>query len=884
MVASRPAGFHRMNAVPGRPRGRAVRGRGLRRWAGLVAAATALLVAAIRPAVAQPGGAIDPLAAVNAALGSPIKVEAAVEGPAGDTPPVLVVTALVDEGWHLYAVDQKPGGPRPTRIVVAADSPWLPAGPFVPDEAPHARTITDVPGWVGLEVREHSGRVVWRAPLVPGGGAGDAITGSVSVQLCRDTSCSPPETIAFSVAMPAKADMPAKAANPDAPAAAADAAAGSDGDDPFVAAAARSIAAHVPPRAHAAVEAAFGGAREAEGGSVWPLLLRLSPDAGYHLYEAAGSADSEAGQGKPTVVAVASREAAVRVLRSTPSHVAKVAESRGVDGPVVLEIALPAGEGPDDGTVELIVGFQTCTETSCDPPTAVRVKATLPPAGSGADAGAIEFGAAKYAEAAKKPLPVAALAAAPAPRGGTPVGRGPGDSPAVVPPAGPSTDAPGGVMEAARGTSTGSATALSLPAALLSGLLGGLILNLMPCVLPVLGLKLMSFAQQSGKKRQEIFRMNLWYCAGVYAVFMALATASVAANLGLGSRNLAWGEQFTSAGFNITMAALVFAFALSFLGVWEIPIPGFIGEKAGHVHRQEGAAGSFLKGVLSTVLATPCSGPFLGPVFGFTLSQPTAVTYAVFAAIATGMALPYIVVGLMPGLARRLPKPGAWMETLKEVLGFVMLGTVVFLFTFLNHVWFVPTFALLVGIWAACWWIGKAQEAGGGVAGFGRWVQGGAVAAAIGFAAFSFLGPVTSIIPWEPFSRARLAELRSSGATVLVDFSADWCMTCKLNLATAIETDKVREAIEANRIVPLLADWTEESPEIKATLESLQSKSIPVLAIFPAAPAGREARGPIVLRDLITETQVLDAIRQAGPSAEGVAARRSASAAVTKGH
>ena len=868
-----------MNAVPGRPRRRAVAGDGLRAWGGIVALAILLLLAAVRPLVAQPGGPLDPLAAVNAALGSPIRVEAAVEGGDGDAPPVLVVTAHLDEGWHLYAIDQKPGGPRPTRIVVAAESSWLPAGPFVPDEPPHGRTITDVPGWVGLEVREHSGRVVWRAPLVPGGEGVDAITGSVSVQLCRDTSCSPPETIPFSVAAPPKAARSEGAGAPPAQGAPA----GSPDDDPFVAAEARSIAAHVPPRAHAALEAAFGAAREAGGGPVWPLLLRLSPDEGYHLYEAAGSADSEAGQGKPTVVAVASREATVRVLRATPSRVAKVAESRGVDGPVVLEIALPGGEGPDDGTVELIVGFQTCTETSCDPPTAVRLKATLPPAGSGADAGAIEFGAAKYAEAAKKPLPVAALAASAPSRGGAAVGPVPGVAPGGVPAAEPG-NAPGGVMEAARGTPAGSDTALSLAAALFSGLLGGLILNLMPCVLPVLGLKLMSFAQQSGRKRQEIFRMNLWYCAGVYAVFMALATASVAANVGLGSRNLAWGEQFTSAGFNITMAAVVFAFALSFLGVWEIPIPGFIGEKAGRVQGQEGAAGSFLKGVLSTVLATPCSGPFLGPVFGFTLSQPTGVTYAVFAAIATGMALPYIIVGLLPGLARRLPKPGAWMETFKEVLGFVMLGTVVFLFTFLNHVWFVPTFALLVGIWAACWWIGKAQHAGGGVAGFGRWVQGAAVAAAIGFASFSFLGPVTSIIPWEPFSRARLAELRSSGATVLVDFSADWCMTCKLNLATAIETDKVREAIETNRIVPLLADWTEESPEIKATLESLQSKSIPVLAIFPAAPAGREARGPIVLRDLITETQVLDAIRQAGPSAEGVAARRSAAAALPKGH
>ena len=837
-------------------------------------------------AVAQPGGAFDPLAGVNAALGSPIQVVAAVEPGEAGGPPTLVVTARIEDGWHLYSIDQKPGGPRPTRITVAPDSPWLPAGPFRPDEAPHARTVTDVPGWVGLTVEEHAGTVVWRAPLLANQGAGGgAITGTVNVQLCRDTACSPPESIPF------KAELNALPV----PAAPVDAVAVPEGAEGLPGVTTSAIATHVPPRAHVGVEAAFAAARPAADGTpekVWPLVVRLSPDEGFHLYGPAATADSEVGQGKPTVVAVPGREAAVTVLRAVPSHSAEIAAAKGVDGPVTLEIALPAGEGPDDGTVEVILGFQTCTEISCDPPAAVRLKATLPPPGSGPDVGAIEFSPAKYAEAAKKPLaPLAAATTQAAPQTqGTPTQGPPGTQAqaVVVPTAKPSpSPVPQGATEtaiaAAAPLSVAPAQTLSLPAALLSGLLGGLILNLMPCVLPVLGLKLMSFAQQSGKKRQEIFRMNLWYCAGVYAVFFALATASVAANLGLGNRNLAWGEQFTSSSFNITMAAIVFAFALSFLGVWEIPIPGFIGEKAGHVHRQEGAAGAFLKGVLSTVLATPCSGPFLGPVFGFTLSQPTSVTYAVFGAIATGMALPYILVGLVPGLARFLPKPGMWMETFKEILGFVMLGTVVFLFTFLKHDWFVPTFALLVGVWAACWWIGKAQEKTGGAVGFGRWVQAAAVAATIGFAAFTFLGPVKSFIAWEPFSRARLAELRSSGATVLVDFSADWCMTCKLNLATAIETDRVRSAISENRIVPLLADWTEESPEIKSMLESLQSKSIPVLAIFPAARPGGAPPEPIILRDLITERQVLSAIEQAGPSTSGAAIPRAAATAVPHG-
>jgi thiol:disulfide interchange protein len=587
---------------------------------------------------------------------------------------------------------------------------------------------------------------------------------------------------------------------------------------------------------------------------------------------------TEVGQGKPTIVssgtAAVSPITGARVTKVTPTTHADLVEAGAVDGPIGLEIGLEIARGPADAgqqPLEAVLGFQTCSDQTCDPPTAIRL--TVTPAADGA--GAVAFAPAKYAEAAKGVRPLAAAAAAPVATAATA---------AVERPAVPVMAAAPTSATPPAGAAAAPAASIALPMALLMGLAGGLLLNLMPCVLPVLGLKLMSFAQQSGRDRREVFQMNLWYCAGVFAVFMALATASVAANIGLGKANLAWGEQFTSAGFNITMIAVVFAFALSFLGIWELPIPGFIGEKAGHVQSQEGPVGSFLKGVLSTVLATPCSGPFLGPVFGFTLTQPTSVTYAVFAAIAAGMCLPYVVVGLLPGLVRFLPKPGAWMGTFKEMLGFVMLGTVVYLFTILHHEWFVPTLALLVGIWAACWWVGKAQETTGTV-GFGRWLQAGTVAAAIGWGAFTLLAPGESVIEWEqPFSRDRIAELRRSGATVMVDFSADWCPTCKFNLAYAIETDRVKAAVEKNRVVPVLADWTDGSNEIKAALEALQSRSIPVLAIYPAATPGGECPDPIVLRDLITEAQVLEALQQAGPSKPGAGPIRAASAARAAGH
>jgi len=569
------------------------------------------------------------------------------------------------------------------------------------------------------------------------------------------------------------------------------------------------------------------------------LVVTATLEEGWHLY----SLEQKPGGPQPTRIRLAA-DAAVTLAGpfrpDTPPHRRTIKDVPGWNGLVVEEhegtvtwrAALATGADARPREVRGTVSLQLCRDNACTPPETIPFTAAVSESTGGPAAAPLTETAAPPAAALDPPSPAVPAADVPATaaRGGVPV---------------------------------------SLATALAMGLIGGLILNLMPCVLPVLGLKLMSFAQQSGRARQEIFQLNLWYCAGLYAVFFALATASVAANIGLAGSNLAWGEQFTSSRFNIAMAAVVFAFALSFLGVWELPIPGFIGVQAGAMQSQEGPLAAFLKGALSTVLATPCSGPFLGPVFGFTLTQSTGVTYAVFAAIATGMALPYLLVGLFPGLVRFLPRPGAWMETLKEVLGFVMLGTVVFLFTFLDHDWFVPTFALLIGIWAACWWVGRAQQARGGDVSFGRWVQAGAIVAAVGSLAFVFLGPVTSVIPWEPFSRERLADLRQKGATVLVDFSADWCMTCKYNLATAIETSRVKQEIDRNRVVPLLADWTDGSPEIKAMLESLQSKSIPVLAVFPATRAGDRPAAPIVLRDLITEAQVLSAIREAGPSRVG---------------
>ncbi|MCH7728481.1 MAG: thioredoxin family protein, partial [Planctomycetes bacterium] len=363
----------------------------------------------------------------------------------------------------------------------------------------------------------------------------------------------------------------------------------------------------------------------------------------------------------------------------------------------------------------------------------------------------------------------------------------------------------------------------------------GFFLNFMPCVLPVIGLKIMTFAQQGGDSRRRVFKLNLWYTFGMLAVFWVLATLAVAAGL-------SWGQQFSSVAFNAVLASVVFVFALSFLGVWEIPIPGFVGSgKAGELAQREGAVGAISKGVLTTVLATPCSGPLLGAALTWAVMQPPLLTYLTFTFVGLGMASPYLVVGVFPKLIGFLPKPGPWMDTFKQIMGFVLLATVVYLLTIIPLPYVVPTVALMIGLWAACWWIGRTALTANVYKKVSTWIQAAAFAAVVGFVAFGWLygvmesrfqravdrelsqrtslaTPSTSIpngetttadaakrgkhkdneLPWRPYSRALLEQLIADGKTVLVDFTADWCLTCKTNETVALNTSETRRFVEAN--------------------------------------------------------------------------------------
>lgn len=433
---------------------------------------------------------------------------------------------------------------------------------------------------------------------------------------------------------------------------------------------------------------------------------------------------------------------------------------------------------------------------------------------------------------------------------------------------------------------------------ILFAFLGGLILNVMPCVLPVIAIKVLSFVNQAGQGRLHIFLLNLAYSAGVISVFLALATLAVM--LGIG-----WGGLFQLPEFNLVMAGLVFAMGLSLLGVFEIPVPGLVGSSSAG-RRKEGPAGAFMTGIFATLLATPCSGPFLGVTLGWSLGQPPAVTYLVWAMMGVGMASPYLVIGMFPATVRWLPKPGNWMVTFKEIAGLALMATVIYIIWTLDDTYVIPALIMLMGLALGFWMIGNLYDVNSHIH-RKNLVRVSAIALSafvciLGFTTVRHAvearrdrkllafqdevvrkytqGGLAAIQPehandaelqWIPFSEERLEELIARKKTVLVDFTADWCATCKTIEALALNTKETRELVDKLGVVTLYADYTHVDAELKRWLDKFQSKSVPFTVIFPSKDPEKNY---IPLRDVYSKSTLLDALRRAGPS-EGANAQAS---------
>ena len=402
----------------------------------------------------------------------------------------------------------------------------------------------------------------------------------------------------------------------------------------------------------------------------------------------------------------------------------------------------------------------------------------------------------------------------------------------------------------------------SLPLMIGFAILAGFILNFMPCVLPVIGLKLLSFLEQGGKNPRRVLMLNLWYSLGILSVFWILAGIAIVLRLWFGT-TFGWGQQFSYDGFNIALISIVFVMALSFLGVWEIPIPGFAGSRnAQQLAAKEGALGAFIKGTITTLLATPCSGPFLGTAVGFALGSTPEITLTIFTFMGLGMAAPYIFIGFQPNLMRFLPKPGAWMDTFKQIMGFVLIGTVLWLMLPVDAHLLMPTLILLAGLSAACWWIGRTPAYAERSQKLWAWGQASLFTALIGWFAFA-MPQVTDPLPWRKFTMGQFVNDVNANKTVLVEFTAEWCATCKVLKAANLDRSKTKATVSSNNVIVYEVDIDRISDEEREFFTKMQpSGGVPLVAIFPA---GKKYE-PISFGNGYTQSQILEALKQAGPS------------------
>ena len=383
--------------------------------------------------------------------------------------------------------------------------------------------------------------------------------------------------------------------------------------------------------------------------------------------------------------------------------------------------------------------------------------------------------------------------------------------------------------------------------------LAGLILNFMPCVLPVITLKLRSFipAADSVPKSQRLaFRThNLFFALGMMLYFLILAGI-------IAVTGMAWGQIFQEPAAIITLTAIVFALCLSLFGVYDLPLIDLKGKAKGVVHHPR--LESFTTGILATILATPCSGPFLGGVLAWALIQPPDIIALVLSCIGLGMASPYLAMALFPGLYRFLPKPGAWTLHLERILGFLLAATCVYLFgllptsEYVNMLILLWTIALSAWIWGK--WTSLSQDR------TRRWsIRGIAVALVVLAAAFLFR-PEGHPDPWKNFDMQQFETLRGQ-ENLILDFTADWCPNCKFLEKTVLTPEKSAAFAKEHDAILMRVDLTRHDPELMALLESLGSKSIPILAIFPKG----NPDSPLVLRDLFTGGQLKEALDQELP-------------------
>jgi thiol:disulfide interchange protein DsbD len=384
--------------------------------------------------------------------------------------------------------------------------------------------------------------------------------------------------------------------------------------------------------------------------------------------------------------------------------------------------------------------------------------------------------------------------------------------------------------------SAAAGTSDSIPVALVLAFLGGIVLNLMPCVFPVLSIKALHLVESTGKHDRPVRLGALAYTAGVLVSFWILVAILLV--LRAGGTRLGWGFQLQSPGFVAFLCCLLFVFGLSLAGVFEIG--GSLMSFGSGLAERSGLAGSFFTGVLATVVATPCTAPFMGAAIGFALSQAAWICALVFTAMAIGLASPFLLLAFAPQLGRWIPRPGRWMETLKQLLAFPIFATVIWLLWVLGQQVAIDQLAIvlfcLLAIAVGAWVVG-------------RWPSQriSAIAAAlliVAASAYSITAlpssgsaehgrsALVSGLQWEPFSAERVKQFRSEGKPVLVDFTAAWCVTCQVNDRVVFHSQQVQDQLRADHVALLRADWTSYDPHITEALAQFGRSAVPLYVLY----------------------------------------------------
>ena len=502
---------------------------------------------------------------------------------------------------------------------------------------------------------------------------------------------------------------------------------------------------------------------------------------------------------------------------------------------ILADVTLPPSWSADEVELEAEFQYQACDDSQCLPPVRKPLSLTLPIGQDGAPTHAEFFALVDE---------------------GTQIATGGGAETTATE-----------TSTAAPAASTDSDSSQSLLWILLLGVLGGLILNAMPCVLPVLSLKVFSLVKSGGQGRSHLLVGALATTAGVLVSFWALALLAVlAARTGTA---VGWGMQFQQPGFVAFLAVVMVLFALNMWGLFEIPLPQSLAQVAGKA-QTEGILGHFTSGLFATLMATPCSAPFLGTAVGFALAQKAAVIFAVFTAIGFGLALPYLLIAFVPGAIKILPKPGAWMAAFRGIMGFLLAAAAIWLFYVLGAQIALESLAYfqvaLLAIALAAYVQHQFQQRQT----TRRLASVAMVAAAVIAVVIAAQAPAASGVgildegphAWIPFDEQEAERLsQEEGRLVFIDFTAAWCLTCKANEKTVLASDKVVNAFERYDVVPMKGDWTNRDEVIGEYLARHGRSAVPFYILY------RPGREPHAFGEILTRQGLIDVVSASAASA-----------------